>query len=157
MFEKVRPPASGEIITAEYLGKLTEVVNRMADVGVSPGTQAISNSEFSRTMPRKEPGILYVVMIRDALLPTDPDFNVSIDNPDGEENAEVLEYDEGEGDWVDLGGRKVNVIGMPGLLPKETERVHVRYNTAIQAWIPIAISNNDTRESCDIYSFAAAN
>ncbi len=132
MTNPIRPPGDGEPIRESYLRNLTDNVNQLSEFGRGlPGT---SHSGF-RTQQRLTGDPLLEVRI---LFDTPP---VTEQTPEqlSTNNAQVLVWDAGNGDWADVPNRTVYVI------PKEAadtlsegDQFTVRWDAQASAWVPVA-------------------
>ena len=119
-------PDAGDIISAAFLQRLAALAAKADDtLAASPRGHGASLSSFAGQVEPAGVEILYVVMIRDSYLQTDPNYNDPTLNPPDEENAEVLDWDDGNGTWANVGGRKVNVIATPNAIPQSGDLLHV--------------------------------
>jgi hypothetical protein len=143
----VTSPQRGDVISADFLARLAELASKADDTAARGNSGGISTTSFSRSAPNAQVDQLFVKMIRDAYELTDPNFSDPTLNPPDEENAVVLEFDDGIGDWVDLGGRRANVIPFEGIIPKSGDELWVRWNETIGGWVPVNDPSPPSRPS----------
>jgi hypothetical protein len=130
-------PGIGDVITSAFLKELAEARDKVAKLVKAVGMQGISTSSINGVtgIPKEE--LAFVEMNRDAYEVDDARFADPGLDPDGEENADQQEFDAGEGDFVSLEGRKIQVMSAAGVVPKQGDRLWVRFSGRDNVWVPL--------------------
>lgn len=137
---KGRLPAvrRGDPITARMLDKLAKGYNS-SENATNGGRHGLSTSSFNgQSNPRDQGRVIMVEMIRNAIPTNHPDYYDVQKNPPNEENAFVIEYDVGAGDYAINRGKRVVVKAIGGIPILRGDQLSVRFDAKAAAYVPLA-------------------